>query len=240
MGRGGNGRLAQPIGVHMAFWSGEWWIAVIVLAIGFIIWAIWYQVHKHTEGILAAGRGLGLIFVTVPKTFIKSVAKTTHLFSRGGSKKIRLVLEGDFDEFYVRYFDYQYTFGALHAAIIYKQSVAAFPIAGGFLPVFQLRPATSVEKLASKLGYPSLRFDSHQKFSTDYVLQGPDESSIRQLFLPPLLDFFESMPKARWYVDSSGEWLFVYVHGFLVEGAGLVSFLEEACQVAKAVVEKSK
>jgi hypothetical protein len=224
----------------MAFWSGEWWIAVMVLAIAFIIWAIWYQVHTHTKGILGEGRELGLTQVTIPKTFIQSVEKTTYLFSRGRGKFIRLALEGDFDESFVRFFDYHYKIGFFLHSLPYKQSVAAFPVEEDQFPIFHLRPASSVEKLATKLGYPTIKFDSHPKFSSPYLLQGPAESAIRMLFLPPLLDTFESLLKEKWHIDSSGDWLFLYVHRRLVEGDQLGIFLDDASQIAKTIFARGR
>ncbi|MBI3662798.1 MAG: hypothetical protein HY234_07090 [Acidobacteria bacterium] len=222
----------------MEFWMGPWWIFVILFAIGLIIWAIRRQSRKRAQEMAAAGSQLGLASGAAQKTFLKSLSKKkTHLFSRGSGRKIRLWLEGKYQGLDVRYFDYQYTFGGLHAAITYVQGVAAFAVPNQPLPVFQLRPATSVEKLASKLGYPTLKFNSHASFTSTYLLQGPEETSIRMLFLPPLLDFFQNLPESKWSVESSGEWLFVYAHASLPGGAGLAAFLDEASRIARAVLQ---
>lgn len=84
--------------------------------------------------------------------------------------------------------------------------------AGSWLPEFGMVPEVLADKVPA-LGRQDIDFETHPKFSGQYRLIGPDEASIRAVFTPAVLDFFEreKLPwMARWVVRSHGGWLGVY------------------------------
>jgi carbonic anhydrase len=62
------------------------------------------------------------------------------------------------------------------------------------LPTYQLTLETGIDKIAEKLGVQDLDFESHPKFSRNFLLQGEDEAAVRAFFTPELLQLHETNP----------------------------------------------
>ena len=113
------------------------------------------------------------------------------------------------------FFDFRYRFGLrLIASVGYSQTVAAFSARLTGLPDFQLTPATSLERVAPRVGRQVVRFESRPEFEKKYWLRASDEIAARALFTEAFIDQLSiTDPKAAWYVEKSGRWLLVYLHG---------------------------
>ena len=59
------------------------------------------------------------------------------------------------------------------------------------LPSFSLKPEGFLHRLVASLGLQDINFDTHPEFSRMYQLQGSDEESVRELFQPGVLEYFE-------------------------------------------------
>lgn len=62
------------------------------------------------------------------------------------------------------------------------------------LPKFYMTEETVADKLANVVLGDDINFESHPKFSKNYILKGEDTQAIRSLFTPELLTFFENNP----------------------------------------------
>ena len=58
------------------------------------------------------------------------------------------------------------------------------------LPSFRMTPEGRLDKVVASLGGQDIDFESAPEFSRRYHLQAPDETAIRTLFSPAVLDFF--------------------------------------------------
>jgi hypothetical protein len=117
----------------------------------------------------------------------------------------------------------------LIASVGYGQTVAAFSARLTGLPDFQLTPATSLERLAPRVGQQALRFESRPEFERRYWLRASDEIATRALFTEAFIDRLSiADPKAAWYVEKSGRWLLVYLHGKSCVPSQLANFFQ-AC-----------
>ena len=112
------------------------------------------------------------------------------------------------------------------------QTVACFRLAGKRLPAFEMRPENLFDKIGSRFGQQDIDFETNPEFSKSYLLRGKDEPSVRALFHPGLLMFFEQ--HKGWCVEGEGEWLGVYRAVQIVAPGNLRTFLDEATQVATA------
>jgi MFS superfamily sulfate permease-like transporter len=59
------------------------------------------------------------------------------------------------------------------------------------LPTFRLEKEDFWDKISVTEIYKDIDFDSHAKFSSRYLLKGPDEAAIRTFFTPEIIEFFE-------------------------------------------------
>jgi len=113
-----------------------------------------------------------------------------------------------------------------------RRTVALFRLAGKRLPVFELRPEHLFDKLGAAFGYKDINFESNPKFSRRYLLRGPDEGAVRELFHHGRLMFFEQ--NKGWCVEGAGEWLAVYRPARMLSHTRVRTFLEDAGRVVTA------
>ena len=113
----------------------------------------------------------------------------------------------------------------------YTQTVACFHIAERRLPAFELSPELWAHKIAQAFGYKDIDFESSPEFSKTYLLRGPDETAVRELFRADLLHFFTG--EKGWTVEGEGDWLCVYRYARTVSPKDLRSFLDQTEAVAQ-------
>jgi carbonic anhydrase len=76
------------------------------------------------------------------------------------------------------------------------------------LPYFSLRSERIAHKIWAAFGYQDIDFGNRPGFSREYLLRGPDEQAIRNVFNDGLLSFYEMYLGTC--TDGGGNQLFVY------------------------------
>ena len=155
--------------------------------------------------------------------------KTFHLFSKGRSRKIKNLMEGEANKVELAIFDYQYTTGGGEHSHTYRQSILFFRSPKLYLPDFSLRPENVFHKIGGAFGYKDIDFETHPIFSKSYLLRGDNEAAIRGLFNNKLLNFIQSQQKIS--IEGSGDQLIFYRHKNRVKPEKVESFMEEGFQV---------
>ena len=89
-------------------------------------------------------------------------------------------------------FDYQFTTGGGKNQQTHRQTVISFKSEHLLIPDFEVRPENVFHKIGQAFGYGDIDFDSHPVFSKKFLLRGPDEPAIRELFTDEKLTFFEN------------------------------------------------
>jgi len=211
-------------------WSDPWWLLVLGFALALLIGIAVYARRSRRSGFGSAAAQLGFSALNGPSPFSAEERKGFNLFSRGYSRKWTNLLADNPEMPSTLLFDFSYRFGLrIIASVGYNQTVAAFSARLTNLPDFQLTPATSLERMAPKLGLQGLRFESRPEFGRKYWLRAKDEISIRALFTDPFIDRLAATdPQAMWYVEKSGRWLLVYSHGTTYAPQALPGFLGAA------------
>jgi hypothetical protein len=113
-------------------------------------------------------------------------------------------------------FGYEYTVTGSESSSTYRQTVAVFRSNELSLPEFELRPRSIVETfkivetIKALVGKDEdIKFDTCPAFSESYVLRGNDESAIRHVFSPSVLEYFERHKGLS--VEGRNETLICYV-----------------------------
>ncbi|HSS18461.1 MAG TPA: hypothetical protein VLL54_00045 [Pyrinomonadaceae bacterium] len=169
---------------------------------------------------------LGLTFAaTAPLEWIPNVDRFA-LFSQGHSKTITNVLYGTIDGVKGALFDYQYVVGSGKNRTVHNQSVAYFEPKDLRLPLFSLRPESTLHKIISAFGYQDIDFGNRPEFSRQYLLRGADELAIRQTFNDRVLSFYEG--NVGTCTEGGGNQLFVFRQNHRIAPAEAQSFLSWA------------
>jgi hypothetical protein len=161
----------------------------------------------------------------------------TALFQCGRRQAFHNIMVGAYAGLNAGLFDYQFTTGVGRSSRTYVQTVAAFWKGGLCLPEFAIYPEGIFEKLGNVFSHRDIHFDAHPEFSCRYVLRGPEEEKIRQLFSDGLVTFLESLDPARkWHLEGADTTIVLYRGGKPVKPEQLQAFLEEASSIATSVL----
>jgi hypothetical protein len=152
-----------------------------------------------------------------------------RLFSQGKRKEVLNLMRGVANSLEVRIFDYQYVAAGRDGADAPRQTVIAFRAPELNLPSFALRPKSVFHKIGTIFGYQDIAVANRPIFAKTYLLQGPSEPAIRELFDDQVLSFFEDQPGLS--AEGGGFELIFYRAGALVPPEKIRSFLEEGFKV---------
>ena len=204
-------------------------IVFSIIVVGSFILIFWRMGKKRTEQFALISAELKLNFFPKGSTSLFERLKPFHLFSQGGFRKIKNLMEGEANKVELAIFDYQYTTGGGENSHTYRQSILFFRSPKLNLPDFSLRPENVFHKIGGAFGYKDIDFVTHPIFSKSYLLRGDDEAAIRGLFNNKLLNFIQSQQKIS--IEGSGDQLIFYRNKNRVKPEEVESFMEEGFQV---------
>ena len=167
---------------------------------GFVIVALVLAIavlsHQHAQDRIDAIRHLaarlGWSFQDAPPLTIIPHVERFELFTQGRSRAIRNYLAGESDGGRFAVFDYSYVTGDGKTQRTWRQTVLHVHSPRLDLPLFSLRPENLLHRIGGLVGYQDIDIEGHPAFSREYLLRGQDESSIRAVFEPDVVAFFEA------------------------------------------------
>jgi hypothetical protein len=197
-----------------------------LVAVGFAVSTL-YESRRRTA-VSQIAEQLGLAYSDDGTSLL---AELDHLplFSRGRAKRISNLVLGDTDEVAMGIFDYRYTTGSGKNSQTHRQTVAYFRAPDAHFPQFELKPQHFLHAVGKLFGYQDIDFASHPKFSKSFVLRGTNETAVRKLFAPALLEFFET--KSQMNVEGQGQHLIVYRPSKRVKPEQLKNLMREGFDV---------
>lgn len=209
---------------------------VIALAVvGFIVLIallVFYSVKKEkqrTKDLQERAGGLNLAFFPQDELNLKESLGQMHLFTQGRSRRLTNVIQAGTDDVDIYIFDYQYTTGGGNSSSTWRQTVMLFRSASLQLPTFALRPENVFHKIGSAFGMQDIDFDAFPDFSEKYLLKGPDETVVRDLFGENVLYTFEQNP--GYCVEGRDGDLIVYRSSKRVPPDQIQAFMEEGVRI---------
>ena len=158
-----------------------------------------------------------------------------NLFNQGRARKMQNLIEGVTDEVQIGVFDYQFTTGNGKNQRTTRQTVASLASPQLNCPEFSKRPEGILDRVVGMLGFQDIDFDSHPKFSDNFVLKRPNEEAIRSFFQPAVLEFFETQTGIR--VEGRGNTMCFYRAGKVVKPDQIKDLLGDAYRVFGCLVD---
>ena len=204
-------------------------IVFSIFFVGLLILIFWRKGKKRTEQFALISAELKLNFFPKGTTSLFERLKPFHLFSKGWSRKIKNLMEGEANKVELAIFDYQYTTHGGQHPQTHRQSLLFIRSPKLNLPDFSLRPENVFHKIGSAFGDKDIDFETHPIFSKSYLLRGDNEAAIRGLFNNELLNFIQSQQKIS--IEGSGDQLIFYRNKNRVKPEEVESFMEEGFQV---------
>jgi hypothetical protein len=193
-------------------------LIIIALVFGAVIIAAIYQWQKgkeRTRNLQITATQIGWSFSpTAPLNMIPGIERFA-LFSTGHNKAIENMMYGVANGVKAAVFDYVYVTGYGKSRQTHYQSVVYLEPTNLSVPYFTLRPESLMYKLFTALGYQDIDFGQRPVFSKQYILRGPDEPAIRNLFNDQLLSFYETYGGTC--TDAGGNQLFVFRSGHMLQ-----------------------
>ncbi|MFH1126794.1 MAG: hypothetical protein V1718_01655 [archaeon] len=203
---------------------------VIILAAAIIVITLRKQKKRREDLKKTAGR-FGFSYSQTPDPALFSTLQSFSLFKKGFSKKITNVIKGDMNRIHWTVFDYSYSISTDRSSSTYNQTVACAEMKDTNLPHFTLGPESFFHKLGDIFGYKDINFENYPVFSKRYLLKGPDEKSVRDIFTPETLSYFESRAKPVNF-EADGSRMIIYDYSKTIAPENIHAFIDESSRIA--------
>jgi hypothetical protein len=164
----------------------------LFVLMGVIVYVNHLREKRRTQELTMTAAGLSFEFFPEGRPALTAALGRFHLFGQGHSRKLWNLMQGVANGLEISIFDYQFVVGHGKNRQIFLQSVFCAQRDGMDLPGFTMRPETFWHKIGSLFGNDDIDFESHPDFSKAYMLRGPIETAIRDLFTDDVLSYFES------------------------------------------------
>lgn len=195
-------------------------VSLFIVLVGAIVVLVIVANRKRTQELAEVAQALKLEFYPKGSDRLKPLLANLDFFSKARYARIANLMMGkstlDGKTLSIAIFDYSFTVGRTVAvgrdtnSETFSHSVLLFFASDLDLPAFTLRPEHFLDKLGNALGYIDINFSAHPKFSKKYRLSGQQESRVRSLFQPAVLQFLE---RENLCVEGSGTYLMLYPVG---------------------------
>jgi hypothetical protein len=201
-----------------------------LLFIGFFVWMFIRGRQKMEERrrmLQQVAQMMGWAFMPVGDFAMIPNIASYPLFKSGSpySRKIENMMYGTVDGGRAAVFDYTYVTGGGKNSQRHNLTVAYFQSNNLRLPIFSLSPENVFHKMFSALGYQDIDFGNRPEFSKRYLLRGPDEQNIRNVFSDRVISFYETQNQ-RFSTEAGGDQLFIYQDDVRVSPENIRSFIE--------------
>jgi hypothetical protein len=159
---------------------------IIVIAIGI---GMYYE-KKRREALAKVAADLGLEFFPQGIPGLLAAIQGFTLFSSGRGHSVTNTIRGLTDDVELTIFDLTYTVGSGKNSSTYRQTIVRFASPRLRLPEFVVSPEGFFHKIGKLFGVKDINFDEDPQFSSAFLLQGPNEAAIRQIFGSAVREWF--------------------------------------------------
>lgn len=208
------------------------WLCAI--ALGLITFGYSYLAEKKRRDAMAElARGLGLVSSQTLDPADQLQFERFQLASQGNrsGRRASNVIVADSGDLRMVLFDYQYKTSSGKNSHTHRQSVAMVASRSLKAPEFALSPERFFHRILSVFGANDIDFDEDPQFSNRFLLQGPDESRIR--------NFFDATRRSRFadhadiHLQCCGDCFLYYRPSKRWDVSGVKLAMEKALQISQ-------
>lgn len=196
--------------------------------VAIVIGSIFRLAKKRREDLKNAAHRYGFSYMSSDPSIFAMLPRF-DIFSKGHSRTVSNILRGELNKIKWTIFDYRYIVGGGKSSSTHLQTVIITQLDSN-LPRFTIGPESFFHRIGDVFGYKDIDFIDNPDFSKKYLLKGPDEPSIRELFTPEVLRFFESRERGI-NVETDDNNIIIYNYGKLISPKNLYSFINEATRI---------
>jgi hypothetical protein len=215
-------------------------IAVAAMVLAIVVGA--KRERKRREDFRALANRLGCIYLRNDDGSVESQLDRFQLASVGqrgvlNPPHMADVLRGEYGKYAITYFEYGYVVRIGGRPLPFTQTVLLISSADLSLPQFVLKPRKLAEKIGELVGMQQPVVLGNETFNKTFVLQGSDDSRIRETFSSDVIDAL--LPSEDCYLEGTDDTLlFSYKHRMLfskkrLEVHEVEPFIEQGCALAK-------
>ncbi len=217
----------------MKFLLGCWPFLLIAVLVVIGIGVSMYFEKKRREALEKVAASLGLEFFPQGVPGLLGAVQGFSLFNTGRGHSVTNTIRGVTDDVELTIFDLTYTTGSGKHSHTHRQTVIRFASSQLGLPDFTVSPEGFFHKIVKLFGVKDINFEEDPGFSKAFLLQGAVEPAIRQLFGPPVREWFSQ----RRGITAAGRanQLFFFRAGQRVNPDKIAGLLEEGFQFFKLV-----
>lgn len=219
------------------------WIGILVIIflivsfVGMLVYAQWAEKQRKLA-MAEVAASLGLEYFPDGAPDLLNDISDFRLFQLGGNRKQTKVISGETDDVRIAIFDYRYTTGSGKHQSTHFQSVIVLQSPQLQIPTFNMRPEGMFDKLGGALGFQDIDFPSHPNFSKMFVLQGPEETQIRDFFDDELLSQFEQLD--GYTIAGRNGALLMYRNGKRLKPDQIKEYLAKAYEVFGWLIDRQQ
>jgi hypothetical protein len=206
-------------------------IVVALVAVGICI-GMYYE-KKRREALAKAAADLGLEFFPQGIPGLLAAVQGFSLFSAGRGHTVANTIRGLTDDVELTIFDLTYTTGNGKNSSTHRQTIIRFASSRLQLPEFTVSPEWFFHKFAKIFGFKDINFEEDAAFSSAFLLQGPSESAVRQMFGPAVRNWFSQRTGIS--AAGRGSQMFFFRAGQRVKADMIPGLLEEGFEFFKLV-----
>jgi hypothetical protein len=215
------------VSVRFIFWC--WGLFALVI-VGLVVYSR-TRAQGRTKTMVAVAQELGFTFKGTNPDDETQLLQMAPTLLKGGSRCSN-IMTGTAAGLETSIFDFLDSFIARDASNRNASTVAAFR-QNLSLPYFEMEPAPILNRYLSNPRF--IHFESHPDFVHRYLLNGPNQDQIRELFSPALLTFLLGLPpQNKLQIKGDGAVLILYRQGTIVRANKVRSFLDQSSSIARA------
>ncbi len=209
-------------------------IEILIITIFFFIASGLYVFNKFSskkriEALKKMAYKLGFHFIEESQENILSTLSIFKLFNLGYHQNVFNMMYGTYNGKKWFVFDFRFSVNAGNHEHISYHSAAFTKDNSTHLPPFSLGPESFIKKIATAFNSQDINFSSNPQFSEKYLLEGEDESLIRQVFTTEVLRFFEQKENGL-NLEANGTNFIYFKYDQRIKPEEVKNFLDEANQ----------
>lgn len=210
------------------------WIIVVAFVVIGILFAVIGNIreNKRTQAWQELAQQPGMTFLGESSDFLSRYGHL-KLFQTGRSRKVRNMVAVESGEVRVMVGDFSYRTGSGKNSSTHRRTICVLESATLNVPPCNLRPEIRLlDALGSVFGGQDIDFAEDPQFSQAYVLQGDDESAVRELFAADVRAWFCERISKRLHFEAQRNTL-VFHTGDRRPPTDAPSMMDQALQIVK-------